>query len=113
VRFFAIIVVTALVVLIPLCLAQTGSLRVRKLDPVEEETLFTTLAGIGFWNLPARVEYTDRYTVTVDGTEWAIEGVRDGECHAVSRYSSPLAGVFSQYFLADVGKVKPYYKNTH
>lgn len=85
----------------------------RKLEPNEEETLFTTLADIGFWDLPARVEFDDPYSVTLDGTEWVIEGVRNGECHAVSRYSDPLTGVFSEYFLADMGKVKPYYKDTH
>lgn len=84
----------------------------RKLEPSEEETLFTTLADMGFWDLPARVEFEDPYSVTVDGTAWVIEGVRNGACHAVSRYSSPLTDIFSKYFLGEVAQLRPYYKNS-
>lgn len=80
----------------------------RKLSPVQEATLFTTLADIGFWGLPARVEYNYPYQIMLDGTEFVIEGVRDGNCHAIIRYASPLTDVFSKYFLGDVANLKPY-----
>lgn len=82
----------------------------RRLSADEEATLFTTLADIGFWNLPARVEFKDPFHTILDGTEWAIEGVRDGDCHAVARYSSPLTTLISQYLLGDVAKLKAYDK---
>jgi hypothetical protein len=82
----------------------------RALLPDERATLSTTLADIGFWNLPARVEFKDPYHLILDGTDWAIEGVKNGTCHAVSRYASPLTGVFSEYFLGAVAKLKPYDK---
>lgn len=80
----------------------------RKLSPIEETELFTTLADIGFWNLPARIEFRNPYEVMVDGTDWVIEGVHDGNCHAITRYASPLTDIFSKYFLGEVAKLKPY-----
>jgi hypothetical protein len=83
----------------------------RKLSTEEEFTLFTTLADIGFWTLPARVDVDDPYHIVLDGTLGVVEGVRNGECHVVERYSSPLTEVFSRYFLGEVGKVHPYYQH--
>jgi Carboxypeptidase regulatory-like domain len=80
----------------------------RKLTSEEEMDLFGTLADIGFWSLPAQVENPPNLIV-LDGTEWFIEGVRDGGCHVVSRYSSPLTELFEQQFLARVAKLSPYY----
>jgi|SRR5215469_405706 len=80
----------------------------RKLSFVEQATLFTTLADIGFWDLPVRVTYVNPYQITLDGTDFVIEGVRDGNCHAITRYASPLTDIFSAYFLGDVAKLKPY-----
>jgi carboxypeptidase family protein len=82
----------------------------RTLLPDERATLSTTLADIGFWSLPARVEFTDPYHIYLDGTDWAVEGVKNGTCHAVSRYASPLTDVFGEYFLGAVAKLKPYDK---
>lgn len=78
----------------------------RKLSPDEEVTLFTTLADIGFWNLPARVEFKDPFHLILDGTDWVIEGVKDGRCHAVTRYSSPLTELFRTYILGSVANLK-------
>lgn len=85
----------------------------RKLSPDEEVTMLTTLADMGFWNLPARIEFKDPFDVILDGTEWVIEGVRDGNCHAVTRYSSPLTEIFSKYFLGQMAKLKPYSNGVH
>jgi hypothetical protein len=85
----------------------------RDLSPDEEVTMLTTLADMGFWNLPSRIEFKDPFLITVDGTQWVIEGVRDGNCHAVTRYSSPLTEIFSKYFLGQVAKLKPYSGDTH
>ena len=82
--------------------------RKRELSYDEIDDLLLTLADIGFWTLPARVE--DQNGITVDGTQWFIEGVRNGSCHVVTRVSSPLTSVFSEYFLGKVAKVKPYYQ---
>ena len=81
----------------------------RKLTPEEQSALFETLADIGFWTLPSQVERPPN-VVVLDGTEWLIEGVKDGKCHVVARYSSPLTELFQTQFLASVAKLKPYYK---
>lgn len=81
----------------------------RKLTPEEQLDLFETLADIGFWTLPSQVERPPN-AVVLDGTEWLIEGVKDGKCHVVTRYSSPLTELFETQFLAGVAKLKPYYK---
>ena len=80
----------------------------RKLSRDEEVELFSTLADIGFWTLPASVK--NPYELVLDGTTWVIEGVRDGQCHTVTRESSPLTDVFTHYFLGRVGKIQPYYQ---
>ena len=79
----------------------------RKLTSEEEVDLFATLADIGFWSLPAQVENPPNIIV-LDGTEWFIEGVKDGKCHVVTRYSTPLTALFAKQFLANVAKVRPY-----
>ena len=84
----------------------------RKLTPEEQSDLFGTLADLGFWTLPTRVDRPPN-VVVLDGTEWLIEGVKDGKCHVVSRYSSPLTILFQKQFLAGVAKLKPYYKSDH
>jgi hypothetical protein len=83
--------------------------KARKLTPEEQSNLFETLADIGFWTLPSQVERPPNVLV-LDGTEWLIEGVKDGKCHVVARYSSPLTDLFETQFLAGVAKLKPYYK---
>jgi len=75
----------------------------------EELDLFETLADIGFWTLPSEVERPPN-EVVLDGTEWSIEGVKDGKCHVVTRYSSPRTELFQTQFLAKVAKLKPYYR---
>jgi hypothetical protein len=81
----------------------------RKLTLEEESDLFETLADIGFWTLPSEVERPPN-EVVLDGTEWLIEGVKDGKCHVVTRYSSPLTELFEIQFLVKVAKLKSYYK---
>jgi len=80
----------------------------RRLSHDQEYELVATLADVGFWTLPAKVEIPDHYLV--DGTLWFIEGVRNGECHVVERVSSPLTDVFRDHFLGKVGEVRPYYQ---
>lgn len=80
----------------------------RKLTLEEESDLFATLSDIGFWGLPAQVENPPN-VIVLDGTEWFIEGVRDGKCHVVTRYSSPLTELFEKQFLAKMAKLNPYY----
>jgi hypothetical protein len=82
----------------------------RKLTSDEESDLFLTLADIGFWTLPSQVEYPPNELV-LDGTDWLIEGVKDGKCHIVTRYSTPLTDFFEEQFLVRVAKLKPYYKD--
>jgi hypothetical protein len=79
----------------------------RKLSFVEQSDLFATLADIGFWTLPAQVEDPPN-KVVLDGTDWFIEGAKSGQCHVVTRYSTPLTDVFSTQFLSNIAKIKPY-----
>jgi hypothetical protein len=81
----------------------------RKLTPEEQSNLFETLADIGFWTLPSQVERPPN-VVVLDGTDWIIEGVKEGKCHFVTRDSSPLTQLFQTQFLAGVAKLRPYYK---
>ncbi len=84
----------------------------RKLSRDEQVDLLFTLADIGFWTLPARVE-DDPTVLFPDATQWVIEGVRDGKCHVVTRVGSALTDIVSEYFLGEVAKIKPYYKDSH
>jgi len=84
----------------------------RDLSRDEQVDLLFTLADIGFWTLPARIE-DDPTLLFLDATQWVIEGVRDGKCHVVTRYGSPLTGIVDEYFLGKVAKIKPYYKDNH
>lgn len=81
---------------------------VRTLTWEEENNLFATIADIGFWTLPSEVE-GDPGVIVFDGTEWLIEVLKDGNCHVVTRYASPLTELFEHQFLAKVAKLKPYY----
>jgi len=81
--------------------------RSRKLTPEEEGELFYALADIGFWSLPATVSLPPD-VIVLDGTEWFLEGVKDGKCHVVTRYSSPLNSFVASEFLGLIAKVKPY-----
>jgi hypothetical protein len=81
----------------------------RRLKSDEQSELFESLADIGFWTLPSQFERPPN-EVVLDGTDWLIEGVRDGKCHVVTRYSSPLTGFFQTQFLTRVAKLKPYYE---
>ena len=81
----------------------------RKLTWDEERDLFGALADIGFWNLPAQVENPPNF-ITLDGTEWFIEGVKNGKCHVVTRYSSPLTVLVERQFLGAIAKLDAYSK---
>jgi hypothetical protein len=82
---------------------------VRNLTEGDKWKLFRALADIGFWTLPTRVENPPN-VVTLDGTEWLIEGSKDGNCHVVMRYSSPMTSFVEKEFLAGVARVNPYHK---
>jgi hypothetical protein len=78
----------------------------RKLTWEEEGDLFGALSDIGFWTLPSEVERPPN-VIVLDGTEWLIEGLKDGNCHVVTRYSSPLTEVFERAFLTGIARIKP------
>jgi hypothetical protein len=80
----------------------------RRLSSDEQYDLFAAMADIGFWTLPSQIEGPPNI-IHLDGTQWLIEAVKDGKCHVVTRYSSPLTELFQREFLAKVAKVRPYY----
>ena len=86
--------------------------KVRKLTWDEDRELFEVLADVGFWTLPSEVDRPPG-EIVLDGTEWFVEGVKDGDCHAVTRYSTPLTELFQSEFLAQIAKLKPYYGQNH
>lgn len=53
------------------------------------QSLLAEVGNAGFWNLSPLPDPTP--TARVDGAEWIIEGVRNGEYHVVDRWS-PQAG---------------------
>lgn len=81
--------------------------KVRKLSWEEEGDLFYSLADIGFWSLPAKVDLPPD-VVVLDGTHWLLEGVKGGKCHVVIRDSTPLNGLVARLFLGGIAKLKPY-----
>jgi hypothetical protein len=63
----------------------------RRVRPQEWSHLLELLKEAGFWELP----YLDKepepnekgeMTICLDGSEWVIEGVKNGQYHAVNRY---------------------------
>jgi Carboxypeptidase regulatory-like domain len=82
---------------------------VRKLTEPEKWKLFAALADISFWTLSTRVENPPNM-VTLDGTEWLIEGSKDGNCHVVMRHSTPITSFVEKQFLVGVARVNPYHK---
>jgi Carboxypeptidase regulatory-like domain len=79
----------------------------RKLTSEQQAELYLTLADFGFWTLPTRVDPPPN-VVVLDGTEWFLEGVKEGNCHVVTRYSTPLNSLVARQFLGIVATVKPY-----
>lgn len=57
--------------------------------------LFRESADEAFWAQPFRSE--DRSVVGVDGATWTIEGVRNGRCHVVRRWSPDEGEPFRQF----------------
>lgn len=60
------------------------------------KSLLQYLEGSNFWDLPTRVEHT--HMVGLDGAQWITEGVKDGRCHIVDRWS-PKTGDYRAMFL--------------
>jgi hypothetical protein len=63
----------------------------RRLRPQEWNRLLALLREAGFWELPylenePGPNEKGEVTVTLDCSEWVIEGARDGRYHAVNRY---------------------------
>ena len=63
----------------------------RRLRPQEWNRLLDLLKGAGFWGLPPLEKEPEpnekgEVTICLDGSEWVIEGVRNGQYHAVNRY---------------------------
>jgi hypothetical protein len=65
--------------------------RRRRLRPREWNRLLELLEEANFWKLPylekeAGPNEKGEETICLDGSEWVIEGVRNGQYHAVNRY---------------------------
>jgi hypothetical protein len=63
----------------------------RRLRPQEWDCLLDLLKEAGFWELPYSEKKPEpnkkgEETICLDGSEWVIEGVRNGQYHAVNRY---------------------------
>ena len=63
----------------------------RKLRQHEWNRLLDLLKEAGFWELPyvekeSGPNAKGEETICLDGSEWVIEGVRNGQYHAVNRY---------------------------
>lgn len=66
--------------------------KTRRLKPGEWQHLISLLDAAGFWNMaydekePEPNEKVD-VEICLDGSEWMLEGVKDGKFHAVNRLS--------------------------
>lgn len=60
------------------------------LDRSRWNRLAARIWGAGFWDMPARIDY-----MGYDGEEFVVEGVRDGEYHAVYRWT-PKPGAYRE-----------------
>lgn len=56
----------------------------RSLDPTKAEQLRRILDQVDFWSLPTSEEND---LLGVDGAQWIVEGLRDGQYHVVDRWS--------------------------
>ena len=63
----------------------------RRLKPEEWSRLLALINKARFWNMPyaeKKIEPNEKgeLTICLDGSEWVLEGVKDGKFHAVTRY---------------------------
>lgn len=67
-----------------------------------------------FWQLPTRVEHT--HLIGLDGADWLIEGVRNGDCHVVIRWSPKKGDYFralGEAFLFSLADMKLMYGDVY
>ena len=63
----------------------------RRLKPEEWNHLLALIDKAGFWNMPYVEKASEpnekgEVTLCLDGSEWVLEGVKNGKFHAVNRY---------------------------
>lgn len=66
---------------------EPGALALNKttqIDKRETRILLEALTRIGFWDLPTD---EDRSELGFDGSQWIIEGVKDGKYHRIERWN--------------------------
>lgn len=62
--------------------------KVIELDSEQTEKLTNQLNELKFWELPTKID-----RMGVDGAQWVMEGIKDGEYHIVDRWT-PESGKF-------------------
>jgi len=75
----------------------------RLLSREQTQALLARLNNAGFWDLPSQVH--DQ--TGTDGSQWVIEGVKEGKYHLVDRWSPHIGPVYGLgiYFLTDLAKM--------
>lgn len=84
----------------------------RRLTPEEWNGLLALINKFGFWNVPfpeKKQEPNEKgeLTICLDGSEWTLEGVKNGKFHAVNRYC-PNEKAFEEIgqFMAKISGLK-------
>jgi hypothetical protein len=56
------------------------------LTKTKTQSFLAAMDGLSFWNLPT-LPVADERRVGLDGAQWIVEGVKDGQYHVVDRFS--------------------------
>lgn len=76
----------------------------RALSKPETESFLQAIKAAGFWTLPGPIPPN----AGMDGAEWSVEGVKDGNYHVVTRWSPTSGPVYTlgRFFLFDLARLQ-------
>ena len=60
--------------------------QMKKLSTIEVKYLLDQINGAHFWELPTKEKKKNTY-IEIDGAQWILEGIQDGNYHIVDRWS--------------------------
>ncbi|HTC65260.1 MAG TPA: hypothetical protein VK709_20635 [Candidatus Saccharimonadales bacterium] len=86
--------------------------KTRRMSAQETSWFVNRIDELGFWQMPT-IEKTD--TIGVDGSQWILEGVKNGKYLVVDRWSpqtGPLKGL-GTLMMFDLAKIKLLYQDVY
>lgn len=88
--------------------------RRRELNKEETDWFLGRIEELKFWSLPTK-EPEEPNVIRLDGAEWILEGIKDGEYHLVERWSPDKGAVHALgiVMLIDLAKLKLLYQDVY